>query len=71
MIKKILFNWHAYWFKMHLKFLSKKYAEYVADETWKAINDAIKSIGIDKIADFDPRLTKESFDAFIERTLKE
>ena len=66
MIKKILFNWHVYWFKIHLNFLSKRYAEYVTEEIWKAINDAVNSAGINRIADVDPCWTKESFDAFIE-----
>lgn len=42
--KGILYKWHYFWFKRHIKWLSKKWKDEVYEELYKAIDDAIKEI---------------------------
>ena len=45
-MKKLLHKWHWYWFKQHMKWLSKEWREQIYKELDQALSEIIKNTPI-------------------------
>ncbi len=68
MYRKVKHKWHWFWFKRHLKWLSREWKDEVYEALYKAMDDAIKEF--EPIA-YVTTINEKTMDEMIKELLEE